>query len=381
MSKTKTLVFTGAITTRQPISFSPPSSKDSTTKPGHLPRIGESLYLTAAGVRSAVRHAMVRLIDEIRNPQKKMTLDDYFLLTLGGIKDAKKDPKKGNKKGTDKTENDEDVAEISMDGDVDADVSYINRAQFAHLYNPAIALFGSMKHGIPGALFCSHAIASPDAQPDVVRGVRANDFMRDPELASRLDENAVAAFIERQSASARRTSSKLDVKALDSARKAALKAGDAPLAAQLAAEIADAKSGDVTAVQLSLPNLMYECIPPGTELSHEFVLENVSDIEITLFLQSLSQLALMPYLGGKRNHGLGRFAARWEVRARESGCRKMEAIGEVAIDGNFNELVVSEGLSKYMDWDAFVAYLQDDTVCKLSESALMSAVPGLKQAS
>ena len=354
----KTLVFTGTITAVQPISFAQPMAADASK----LPRIGGCLYLTASGIRSAVRHAMVGLIADIQ--QKKPTLDDYFLLTLGGIKDAK------DTKSTKGDDEDEDEKKESS-----SNVAYVNRARFAREHNPAVSVFGSMKHGIPGRLFCSHAVAHPDVLPSVVRYVRANDFMRDPDLAQRLDEAAMSEFMERQTEAAKRTASKNEIELLDKQKRAAKKSGDEKEYERLSVLISDIKKtkDNSTAVQLSLPNLVYECIPQGTELTHEFVLENANDIEIALFLQSLNELALTPYLGGKKNHGLGRFSGKWFVRAREAGERKMESIGEIAIDGNFNEMVATNGLVQYLDRSVLEAFLLDPQQAILSDAALSAA--------
>lgn len=370
----KTLVFTGTITAIQPISFIPPLQPKQ--EAGKLPRMGGSLYLTASGIRSAVRHAMVTLISDIQ--QKKLDLDDYFLMTLGGIKDANKETKKEAKKGTKKGVKAEAENGDDADDDADIDVSYISRARFAHERNPAIALFGSMRHGVPGAVFCSHAIAAQEVKPDTVRYVRANDFMRDPELADRLDENAIEKFIARQSASAKRTSSKDQIEALKKSLRTAKQAGDDDLFAQINEQIKENGDSGSEAVQLSLPNLAYECIPPGTELFHEFVLENVNDIEIALFVQSLNELALMPYLGGKKNHGLGRFAARWDVRIRDEGNRKMQQFGEIVIDGNFNELTATNGIAKYADRSILEDFLRDPKKADLSEKSLSAQSQSFK---
>jgi hypothetical protein len=337
----KTIVFTGALTTITPLSFVTPNAEMIDKGIPRLPRLSKRLYITASSIRSAVRHAATDLLIEMQGT--KPPLEDYFLLANGGIRDD-------GKKGDDATQSGETPntregdAKKESDGD---DYGLILRNRFVREKNPAVVLFGSYAHGVPGALYCDHAIAGEDVDPVVVRHVRANDFMRDPELADRLDPGAIDAFIARQAKTRERSNLTQRIKDLKKAIVNASAEDKQALSEQI--KKIEAQKADGGGISLALPNLGYEAIPQGAVLEHSFVLERVSDLEIALFLQALDRFALTPYLGGKRNHGLGRVSGRWTVRGREDGERALKDLGSVQFKGDFDGLQATDDIARFLD--------------------------------
>lgn len=336
----KTIVLTGALTTITPLSFITPNAEMLDKGIPKLPRLSNRLYITASSIRSAVRHAATHLLIEMQGA--KPPLEDYFLLANAGIRDEGK--KDDDAKSADTSIDTEGDAKKKSDGD---DYGLILRNRFVREKNPAIALFGSYAHGVPGALYCDHAIAGEDVDSVVVRFVRANDFMRDPELADRLDPSAIDAFIARQAKTRERSKLTQRIKDLKKEiRKAP--AEDKPALSEQIKEL-EAQKTDGGGISLALPNLGYEAIPQGAVLEHSFTLDRVSDLDIALFLQAMDRFAMTPYLGGKRNHGLGRVSGRWTVRGREDGERMMKDLGSVQFKGDFDGLQATGDIARFLD--------------------------------
>ncbi|MGC8519777.1 MAG: hypothetical protein ACP5P4_14840 [Steroidobacteraceae bacterium] len=348
------ITFKGTLTAEQPISYSVPG----VSKNGEhaLPRLGGRVYLTASGIRGALRHAAAGLVMDLLDAQSrpKLTLDDYFLLSLGGIKNAKT---KG--KGTGEAQEGEADAE---DGekpakDTDADVVRILRAtKHARSHNPLVGLFGSMRHGVSGALYCTHALAPEDASTSPVRHVRANDFQRDPTLLERLDASALDALVARQAVAATRSEGNQRIKALQREQKSARKNGTQDRMQELSAEIQEVRGSLPSEVQVQLPHIMYEAIAAGTVFTHEFVLSNPSDAEVALFLRVLDRFATNPFIGGHRAHGCGLVSGHWSVRMRADGERDFVEAGEVSFKGDFTGLDLTGRIAEFFEsWDALVA--------------------------
>ena len=347
----KVIVFKGTLTAEQPISYSVPTEGK---KSEHaLPRLGERLYLTASGLRGVLRHAATELVMDLLDAapaRAKLSLEDYFLLAMGGIKDAKSAKTAG-------TAADGEESEGSEAKDAEPDVVRVLRAnQHARAHNPLLRLFGSMRHGVSGSLYCAHAVAPEGVQTTRVRHVRANDFQREPEILERLEGSALDAFISRQADAASRSEGNQRIKDLKREQAKARKDGKSARAKEIEAEIKELQASMPTEVQLQLPNITYECIPAGTVFAHEFVLSNPSDAEVALFLRALDRFALNPLIGGHRAHGLGRVSGRWSVRMRPEGEREFADMGELSFDGNFGGLELTGRIAAFFDsWNAIAA--------------------------
>ena len=350
----KVIVFKGTLTAEQPISYSAPLLGEG-KKPEHtLPRLAERLYLTASGLRGVLRHAATELVMDLLDTSPataKLSLEDYFLLAVGGIKDAKNGAKATNPEA----EGEESDGAETKDSEPDV-VRVLRANQYSRAHNPLLRLFGSMRHGVAGSLYCAHAVAPEGVQTTRVRHVRANDFQRDPEILERLEGSALDAFISRQADAASRSEGNQRIKDLRREQAKARKDGKGARVKEIDAEIKQIQASMPSEVQLSLHNITYECIPAGTVFAHEFVLSNPSDAEVALFLRALDYFALNPFIGGHRAHGLGRVSGRWSVRMRTEGEREFADMGEVSFDGNFGGLELTGRIAAFFDsWNAIAA--------------------------
>jgi hypothetical protein len=333
--RTPLVVFAGQIVADTPISWTPHGDKGA--KPGRIETIqtaaGRRFFLNAPAIRSAVRHAATNLLAEMSG--KPYHMDDYFLAALGGIKDAKEGAKKSSE-GDAQPDADAQDAEAGATKDAAealeaAQISkkHALKYDFAKAHNPLLMLFGSMD--VPGLVRCDHAIAQTESTITAkIASVRANDFIRNPSVTDILEPGAIDAFVERQVLAAKRSKAKAEIAEIDKKIKAAKKAGNADLVAELEAakKGIDAGSNVVQLQQL----LNYEAIPAGTVFSHQWSLPRVSELELALFMQALAYWALDPVIGGHRAHGLGRISGFWNVTARKPGSLAFESMGSVTFN-------------------------------------------------
>lgn len=352
----RVIVFRGELTAEQPISYSVPTELK---KSEHfLPLLGDRLYLTASGLRGVLRHAATELVMDLIDADSagtKLSLDDYFLLAMGGVKNAK-----GKKKAETASEAEESETEGKESGAPEAseaDVVRILRAnQYARAHNPLVRLFGSMRHGVSGSLYCAHAVAPEGVKPTRVRHVRTNDFQRDPQLLERLEGSALDSFICRQADASTRSEGNRSLKDLKREQFKARKDGKTDRAKEIEAQIKDVQGQMPTEVQIQLPNITYQAIPAGTVFTHEFVLSNPTDAEVALFLRALDRFAMNPLIGGHRAHGLGRVSGHWSVRLRPEGEREFAEMGEVSFKGDFTGLELTGRIAEFFEsWEAIAA--------------------------
>jgi len=341
------ILLRGSIKCETPVSFVLPQvgraakSREAGGQPTIITPTGERLYINAPAIRSAVRHAAVELLHDLTG--KPYHMDDYFLNAVGGIKDA------GKEAGD---EGDDEGADADAQASAEARAQHAHTLKFAFVRekNPIVALFGTLD--VPGSVECSHAI---DSSPEPVRaqefrGVRANDLRRNPNVTQMLAPGALDDFIARQTQAARRSALKREIETLDKEVRKLEKSGKSDDAKALRERKAalESQMRDSRVVQLSLPNLAYEAIPPGTVLSHEWMLRRVSEVELALFLQSLALWALDPKLGGHRAHGLGRVSAYWAVSVRRPLSTKLESFGSLTIR-DYDGLVAEGPIARYLD--------------------------------
>lgn len=352
----KVIVLKGEIVAEQPISYSVPGAPKGADH--KLPRLGRQLYLTASGLRGVLRHAATEIVMDMIDADQarsKLSLDDYFLLAMGGVKDAK-NPAQKKKNGKSAEPSDEsaegDDAEKTTVSEADI-VRMVRANRFARTRNPLVCLFGSMRHGVSGSLYCAHAIAPESTDSTRVRHVRANDFQRDPSVFDRLESSVLDSFIARQADAAVRSEGNKRIKALEQEQKKLRRGDNTARLKEIEAELEEIKASLPSDVQLQLPNITYEAIPAGTVFAHEFTLSNPTDAEVALFLRALDRFALNPLIGGHRAHGLGRVSGHWSVRMRPAGEREFVDMGEVAFAGDFTGLKLTGRIAEFFaSWDA-----------------------------
>jgi hypothetical protein len=348
------ILLRGSIKCETPVSFVLPhvgraaKNREAGGQPTIITPTGERLYINAPAIRSAVRHAAVELLHDLTG--KAYRMDDYFLNAIGGIKDAGKE----SGEAAEAEEEGEDAAGENAEAQAAAEA----RAQHAHTLkfafvrekNPIVALFGTLD--VPGSVECSHAI---DSSPEPVRaqefrGVRANDLRRNPNVTGMLAPGALDDFIARQTEAAKRSAIKRDIAALEKNIRKLEKSGktDEVKALRERKAALESQMRDSKVVQVSLPNLSYEAIPPGTVLTHEWALRRVSELELALFVQSLALWALDPKLGGHRGHGLGRVSAQWDVSVRRPLSTRLESFGSLSIR-DYDGLQAEGEIARYLD--------------------------------
>ena len=334
------VVLSGHLTCETPLSFQLPGlgSKDRHVLPSINTAKGKCLYINAPSIRSAVRHAATMLIHELTGNPFRM--DDYFLLALGGIKNAGSDSDAEEERG--------EGGEANLSTKEKSARAHTLKFDFAREKNPLLMLFGSMD--VPGLVECSHAVSPAGVTAQWFGGVRANDFQRNPGIMDILAPGAIDDFVRRQVEAAARSDIKSARKDLRNQIREAQQKKDAELVAELRAKdkALDTEEKKNTVVSLALPNLGYEAIPAGTQLEHEWAIKRVSEVELALFLQSLALWALDPKIGGHKNHGLGKLSGSWNVTARRPGTTRMEAIGTLEFSG-YDGIQPTGEVARYLD--------------------------------
>lgn len=354
-----TLRFNGSVTALSPISFTTPDSKDK------LPRLGGKMYLTASSLRSTMRHHAVSFLQSAL--ASTMSLDDYVLNAQGGIKDAKAPAPDKNDAADEAPEQDDAQSEKAKKDKADKqaadDKAQIYRIRLAREKNPILTTFGSMEVGIPGALYCGHAVADVFADPEKISFTRANDFARDPRVFDTLNDSALDELVVRMDAARQRSQMETRIKAVNAEAVKAKKSGDRDEESRLkdvAAALKKEKES-LTAVQLLMP-LAYEAIPADTQFSHAMTLFDATPMDLTVLLLGLRGLASEPFIGGKRFHGLGHISARWDVTGRRGLYGPLLPMGSVSFSGDFGDLSVEGEIADLFDEKGLLDALRGGSV-------------------
>ena len=369
--------FTGEITARSPISFTIAGL-------AKIPRLAGRPYLTASGLRGIVRHSGAEILCDLIG--FKPNPDDHFLLAQGGIVD--KNEKKGKKEKNDKAEGEGEKAS-SADS-----ISPMLRERFARAHNPLVHLFGSMKNGVGGRLWCEHALAKtpgeffgPVAESDTESGrrtahdpwcdtvthARCDDLARNPDRFDWSADEVESYLIRREEAkkgSELKQSKKLAQRQLSAARAK----HDAVAIADAREVLAgiEAEQAGIEHVSLAQPNITYELIREGTVFAHSWMLRDPSDAEVELFMLALDAWAAWPYYGGRWFHGCGHVATAYDVTEREAGSRVWTPAGRVAFDGSCGPITVTGRAAEWLEAKALRAMVASG-VLELSHAAIHAA--------
>ena len=316
MTMRHTCLFTGTITTREPLAWSPPGHVGP-DKRALLPRMTvptaagpmESAFLGASTIRGRYRHACA---DRCLERERPVSLSRFLELKVGGVKGSAEDRR--------------------------VDV----RERIAFLEGePVLSLFGAGASPIGwvhGRLDVGTALPSEPIEPVLLNGRRGN-ATEDPILLDVLDRDEVTRVRGGLDANRRRSRAVAEIRALRQRIARATRAGED--ASELLLELEAARESEDGAaraqcelvgsdVSLLLPLPGYEALPTGTVLSHRMFLRHVSDAELALFMAGLARFAEDPRFGAHRAHGCGRVAVEYAVK-RVDGARAQN-IGAVSID-------------------------------------------------
>ena len=312
-----TWILDGFITAESPLVTTLPALKSSRkgNLPSPLPRISiytesgleETIYFPGSGIRGKLRRCsrdLVRamVMEESGNPTPFSIMTHYYL-TLGGIKDSEPERRQD-----------------------------VTRVETLRSENPLISLFGASTPWLSSKLMVGHAIPSyPLSQPSVIRGVRSNDFGRNPNQIKYLPPEDVDLMLEEALLNQQRSRLKQELVSIEKSikkRDSGIEQNrdqepsdsenrEPPLedrVEQIHQEIEEINEKSQFTVSIGLPLAGYEAIPQNTQLAQRIVLRNVTHIELSLFLQTLDQFALDPIIGSHASTGNGIISAQWEVR-------------------------------------------------------------------
>ena len=262
MTMRHTCLFTGTITTREPLAWSPPGHVGP-DKRALLPRMTvptaagpmESAFLGASTIRGRYRHACA---DRCLERERPVSLSRFLELKVGGVKGSAEDRR--------------------------VDV----RERIAFLEGePVLSLFGAGASPIGwvhGRLDVGTALPSEPIEPVLLNGRRGN-ATEDPILLDVLDAEEVTRVRGGLDANRRRSRAVAEIRALRQRIARATRAGED--ASELLLELEAARESEDGAaraqcelvgsdVSLLLPLPGYEALPTGTVLSHRMYLRHVS---------------------------------------------------------------------------------------------------------
>jgi hypothetical protein len=242
----------GSVTAVNGITYSFADSKREGTKI-LLPKMHKNrrLYIPGGSIRGKIRHCCVHMIAEkLLEHGNKLSLDDLYLLFLGGIKQG---------------------------GDTNFDQLTGRRI---YQQNPVIRNFGAMDPiGIRGNWQIESALANLDVEPDIIFGQRTDPVQRGEIHPDDLaDPTAYNAYIDK-------------LKSDQAKRK---------------------KPDESTDVSTNMP-FSREIIPIGSVLPHEMNMTNVGDVDLGMFLATLRFFSNDPYFCAQLGQNLGLVDLAYEV--------------------------------------------------------------------
>lgn len=317
-------VFEGTITAEQPLATCSAALNEAhggKGKPIPVPFIntpqGRRLMFPATGIRGKLRRA---LRDVLRNQviqktgnEKPLSLDEHYLLTLGGIK-----------------------------GKGDADRSTVAMESEWRERNVLLSLFGAGDAGVlgfmTGRLSVGNAICNEVSQPAVFSGARTDDLYRNKDQVQFLSEEDVSALISRAKGNRDASVVKRDLSAKEKALKAAQKAKETETAERLATEI-DSLKAEIESIKtesgagdnsVGMPLAGWEAIPAGAAMNHRLMLSGATPVELGAILAALGEFSSMPVLGAHFAAGCGLVSGEWEVFKVQPGKGKV-SLGKVLL--------------------------------------------------
>lgn len=303
----KNFILQGRITSEQPLAT---CSKDLNEREGQknkpmpvpstITEKGKRLMFPATGLRGKIRRSardVVRdEVSRITGIEKPFSLDQHYMLTLGGIKS----------------------------------VGAQERASVAHeadwrRKNPLLSVFGAGDAGalgfVQGRLSVGNAVCENAVNPVIFSGARTDDFYRDKSQVSWLSDEDVQTLILRAKGGKEQSTIKMQIKSLETEIKKARRAGDDDKVAALEAQKAELNTDktsvkDATGtsdVSIGMPLAGWQAIPQGQTMTHKMYLMRSNKIELGLLLKSLGSIAQAPFVGAHYATGCGMISGFWDV--------------------------------------------------------------------
>ena len=342
----QTFLFTGTITTRQPLAYSPPDHQDRSKK-SLLPRMTvptaagptNTVFVSGSTIRGKLRHACADVYMEGEKRQgKPVDYERYLELKVGGVKGS------------------------SDEGRVDLR----ERKRFLEA-EPFLDLFGAGSSGIGwihSRIDVGAAIPAEPVEPIVLTGAR-KDATLDPILLDILGEDEIGKVLDGMNANRTRSRRKEEARGISREIARAKRAGrdtselqQSLEEAERTVEEAEKAQADILGsdVSLLLPLPGYEAIPAGTVLNHRMFLKNVSDVQLGLFMAGLARFAEDPRFGAHRAHGCGQVCVEYRVKRLDGGAA--HPVGDLSIDpdrwdGDGHSLSLSGEPAEWLEtWNA-----------------------------
>jgi CRISPR type IV-associated protein Csf2 len=326
MNMTQTYSFVGTVVAETPLAVSRPGdnfmSSGESEKVQRLPRRGPKIkstpvFFPASTINGSIRRAATNIVRralvEVTGEDKPFTLDEFYML-VQGVDTAQILTKEASETGLVEEENE------------------------LRQTNPFISLFG--RWGLPGHLAIGDAIPDSD-QGSVMyltgNGCRADEFERKPEQVNFLSSEDKSRLVEilRKDALAQKDINamkdrikeiKKSMKTLSDPEKDEAKNSISNLEASIQ-EAKSAKAGAAESIKRPLDG--YECIAPGTRMSHKMVVSNATEIELGLFIHSLAEFSRDPRMGAHTRQGAGEVSASWDVKIRPVDSWQAITVGRV----------------------------------------------------
>ena len=309
-------LFTGSITTAEPLAYSAPYHRGA-DKVARVPRMPvpsatgpmDTAYLSGGTLRGTYRHACA---DVWLARERTVTVQRVLKVKVGGVKGSAEEPR----------------------------VGLTERAAYLE-GDPFLALFGAGSSAvgwIHSRVDVGAALPGEAVQPIRIHGARG-DATTDPMLLGVLDETGRAAVLDGLAANRRRSQAAEEGRGLTRRIRQARRAGQdtAALERELeatreaeraAAGVQSERLGSDVSLLLPLPG--YEAIPPGTVLGHRMVFRHVTERQMALFMGGLAHFAEDPRFGAHRAHRCGRVRVDYQVKRLEGTCP--QSIGTASID-------------------------------------------------
>lgn len=346
-----TLRFTGSLIAKSQLATCGPSlaksnkDKGPTPVPSYVNESGRFLFMPGAGMRSKLRGAACSLIFDALalRGAKQLSLTDAQLNRVGGIKQVGSEPA------------------IRVE-------DYL--AMIAA--NPIVGLFGASTPWVAGKVSMGHiSCKTPDVEPMVVDGVRANIFRREPGMVEYLAPGSMDEYMADVNKTKAYSAIKAEMK--DLLRSAAKARGDErkDIQTKIAALEKRVKDDDLKHVSSQMPLEGYQSIPPGSTLEQNITLAGVTQIELGCFLASMRAFSQNPVLGAHAAHGAGVIAGTWEFINPKTG-----SSGSITVDPDHFPTIKIETTDAFVlgAEAAFNAFIASDECQPYSDPNTMMAV-------